>query len=37
MSDPARGDDPITCFLGGCVGLVVFGGLLVWVLSFLFD
>lgn len=32
-----KGDDPITCFLSGCIGLVVFGSLLILALSFLFD
>ena len=32
-----RGDDCLTTFLGGCVGLVVFGSLLILVLSWLFS
>lgn len=32
-----RGDDCLTTFLSGCVGLVVFGSLLILLLSWLFD
>ena len=31
-----RGDDCLTTFLSGVVGLVVFGALLVWLLSLVF-
>lgn len=34
---PQRGDDCVTTFLSGCVGLIVFGGLLVLALSWLFN
>ena len=32
-----RGDDCLTTFLAGTVGIVVFGALLIWLLSALFD
>lgn len=32
-----RGDDCLTTFLGGCVALVVFGGLLILLLSWMFN
>ena len=31
-----RGDDVVTTFLSGCIGLVVFGGLLILLLAWLF-
>lgn len=34
--EPHRGDDCLTTFLAGCVGLIVFGGLLMLLLSWLF-
>lgn len=36
MSQP-KGDDALTCFLSGFIGIVVFGSLLVFTLSFIFD
>lgn len=36
VSGPERGDDIVTTFLGGCVGLIVLGSLGVLLLSFLF-
>lgn len=33
---PQRGDDCLTTFLAGTVGLVVFGSLLILVLSWIF-
>lgn len=35
-NDP-KGNDALTCFLGGCVGLAVLGVGLVLLLSFIFD
>jgi hypothetical protein len=32
-----RGDDCLTTFLSGAVGLLVFGGLMVLLLSWVFD
>ncbi len=32
-----RGDDCLTTFLAGSVGLLIFGGLLIWALAALFD
>ena len=31
-----KGDDIVTTFIGGCLGLVIFGGLLILTLSWLF-
>ena len=33
----ARGDDCLTTFLAGCIGLVVFGTLVILLLSWIFD
>jgi len=31
-----RGNDIITTFIGGCLGLIVFGGLFILALSWIF-
>ena len=32
-----KGDDIVTTFIGGCVGLVIFGSLFILALSWLFS
>ena len=36
-TDRHRGNDCLTTFLGGVVGLIVFGGLIIMALSWIFD
>lgn len=35
--ESARGSDCLTTFLAGTIGLIVFGSLLIWILSLIFD
>lgn len=36
MPERTKGDDCLTTFLAGLVGIVMFGSLLIWVLSVIF-